>query len=214
MKAAPPVFLPATDYRLPSTCFSGVDGGAGVVGAELVAVALGEHVDEFVVEVVVAARHFGADALVVHLARAVDVLAQALVEVGGVAPLAHLHLVVELNLGDEQAREAARLVVVALLLLRDLDGEVHVHRAVAARAAQRRAGLSGGLGLGRRRRERLGVRELGLAAGGGRVLRRRRERRLRRRGERRLGRRLGRRLRPERGLGLALRLGRDGLRLE
>src|SRR5215207_2767132 len=211
MKAAPPVFLPATDYRLPSTCFSGVDGGAGVVGAELVAVALGEHVDEFVVEVVVAARNLRPDALVVHLARAVDVFAQALVEVGGVAPLAHLHLVVELDLGDEQAREAARLVVVALLLLRDLDGEVHVHRAVAARAAQRRDGL---LGLGGRRRERLGVRELGLPAGGGRVLRRRRERRLGRRGERRLGRRLGRRLRPVRGLGLALRLGRCGLGLE
>src|SRR5215204_6460725 len=116
MKAAPPVFLLTTDYCLLSTCSSGVDGGAGVVGAEPVAVALGEHVDELVVEVVVAARHLGADALVVHLARAVDVLAQALVEVGGVAPLAHLLLVVELNLGDEQAREAARLVVVALLL--------------------------------------------------------------------------------------------------
>src|SRR5829696_2195761 len=193
MKAAPPLPFP-TVYL-----FSGVDGGAGVVGAELVAVALGEHVDEFVVEVVVAARHFGADALVIHLARAVDVLAQALVEVGGVAPLAHLHLVVELDLGDEQAREAARLVVVALLLLRDLDGEVHVHRAVAARAAQRRDGLRGrlGLGRGRRRRERLGVRGLGLATEGGRVLRGRRERRLGRRGERRLG----RRLRTERGLG-------------
>src|SRR3712207_4210256 len=124
MKAAPPVFLLTTVYWLLSTFSSCVDGGAGVVGAELGAVALREHVDEFVVEVVVAARDLRADALVIHLARAVDVFAQAVVEVRGVAPLAHLLLVVELDLGDEQAREAARLVVVALLLVRDLDGEV------------------------------------------------------------------------------------------
>src|SRR2546429_29786 len=83
------------------------DGRAGVVRAELGGVALGEHVDELVVEVVVAARHFGAHALVVHLARAVYVLAQTFVEVCRVAPVVNLLLVVELYLAYDPARAAA-----------------------------------------------------------------------------------------------------------
>src|SRR5437763_14819247 len=85
------------------------DGRAGVVRAERCGVALGEHVDEFVVEVVVAARHFGAHALVVHLARAVYVLAQTFVEVCRVATVAHLLLVVAIYLADEPAGTAASL---------------------------------------------------------------------------------------------------------
>src|SRR5436305_12230593 len=92
------------------------DGRAGVVRAELCGVALGEHVDEFVVEVVVAARHFRSHTLVVHLARAVYVVAQTLVDVCGVATVANLLLVVEFYLADEQPREAPSLVVVALVL--------------------------------------------------------------------------------------------------
>src|SRR5690349_24706517 len=55
--------------------------------------------------------HVGRDALVVHLPAPVDVLAQALVEVAALPALEHRALVVELDLGDEQPREAARLLV-------------------------------------------------------------------------------------------------------
>src|ERR1043166_9700450 len=99
-------------------------------------------------EVVVAVRDFGPDALVIHLARAVYVFAQAVVEVSGVAPVANLLLVVELDLADKEAGEAPRLVVEALVIFRDLDGEVHVHQA-AARLAERRDGRRVGRGLRR-----------------------------------------------------------------
>src|SRR5256714_1001264 len=154
------------------------DGRAGVVRAELGGVAFGEHVDEFVVEVVVAARHFGAHALVVHLARAVYVLAQTFVEVCGVATVANLLLVVELYLADEQAGEAPSLVVVALVLFGDLDGEVHVHRAVAARLAEwrdrrrgRRRRFDGGRRLDLRRDRHGRERRLSLRREGVRGLR-------------------------------------------
>src|SRR5262249_39737153 len=69
-----------------------------------------------VVEVIRLLPHVVRNALVVHLAAAVDVLLQPLVEILVLAPLLNLPLVVQLDLGDEQACESPRLVVLFPLL--------------------------------------------------------------------------------------------------
>src|SRR5215213_6114020 len=94
---------------------------------------------------VVEARGDGwGDALVVHLARAVYVLTQPLVDVAFEAALADFLLVVELDLRNEQAGEAARVVVLlSLLVAADFDGQLGgVGRAPAA--GRRRGGLRRG----------------------------------------------------------------------
>src|SRR5262245_38841975 len=80
-------------------------------------VAAGEDVDHLLLEVIHLVAHLGVDALLVHLPRAVDVLLQARVDVALAAALLDLLLVVELDLGDEEAGEAPRLLVEARVLL-------------------------------------------------------------------------------------------------
>src|SRR5215211_389339 len=98
---------------------------ARIVAAEFRRVALGERVDDLVMKVVVARRHGLGDALVVHLARAVYVLAQSVIDVAFETALPHLLLVVEFDLRDQQASEAARVVVLlSLFVAADFDGQI------------------------------------------------------------------------------------------
>src|SRR5436190_1317101 len=78
-------------------------GGVFRLAAEEAGVALGEGVDQLVVEVVRALRDLGVDALVVHLLRALDVFLEAGEDVAVLPPLDDLGLVVELDLRDQQA---------------------------------------------------------------------------------------------------------------
>ena len=82
---------------------------------EHVGVAIGEDPDQFVLEVVLIRADLGGDPLVEHLAAAVDVLPQTVVDVFGLAAALDLLLVVELDLGYQQAGEAARLFPVRLV---------------------------------------------------------------------------------------------------
>src|SRR6185436_4156143 len=80
-------------------------------------VAAGEDVHHLLLEVIHLVAHLGVDAFLVHLPRAVDVFLQARVDVALPAPLLDLLLVVELDLGDQQARQPARLLVQRRALL-------------------------------------------------------------------------------------------------
>ena len=134
-------------------CLRG-DLRAGIFAAEFVGVAFGERVDEFVMEVVVARGHTRVGALVVHLARAINLFAQTFVEVAVLAPVAHLLLVVEFDLGDEQAGKATRVVVVAALVVADLDRQFDLLPVATCSAKRRRGRLACGRGCGRARRRR------------------------------------------------------------
>src|SRR5205085_10971964 len=105
-------------------------------------------------EVVVARGNARVGALVVHLARAINLFAQTLVDVAVLASVAHLLLVVEFDLGAEQAGQAARVVVEAALVVADFDGQFDL-LPVAPRSAERCGGrLACGRGCGRTRRWR------------------------------------------------------------
>src|SRR3954451_24377339 len=80
-------------------------------GAERAGVAAREDVHHLLLEVVDLVAHAWVDALLVHLARAVDVVLQARVDVELAAALLALLFVVELDLGDQQSGEAPRLLV-------------------------------------------------------------------------------------------------------
>src|SRR5918912_684288 len=94
-------------------------------------------------KVVVAGGDRGRDSLVVHLARAVYVFAQSLVDVALRAALFHLLLVVELDLGDQQAREAVRVVMQPTLFVTHVNGQFRIGAAVASRYAERSGKLGG-----------------------------------------------------------------------
>src|SRR3954466_13125349 len=85
------------------------DGRSGTAGAELRRLALRERADELVVEVVELLGDGRGDAFVVHLAAAVDVVLEPLVEVEVLPALGDGLFVVELDLGDEEPSEAARV---------------------------------------------------------------------------------------------------------
>src|SRR6266571_1584298 len=68
-------------------------------------------------KVVVLCRYQCLDAFVVHLARAIDVFAQSLVEVAVRSALSNSLLVVEFDFGDQQPSEPARIVMLATLLI-------------------------------------------------------------------------------------------------
>ena len=99
---------PYENYTRTSLC---VDRCAGIIRAEFGFVALGKGVDQFAVEVVVTSRDFRFHALVIHLARAVDVLTQAIVQVVFRAAFSNLLLVVQLDLGYQQPRKPPRVIV-------------------------------------------------------------------------------------------------------
>src|ERR1041384_3679004 len=150
----PPFSLSETaDCRLLS---SRCDLRAGIFAAEFVGVAFGERADEFVMEIIVARGDARVGAVVVHLARAINLFAQTCVEVAVFAPVAHLLFIVEFDLGDEQAGKAARVVVKTALVVVDFDGQFDL-LPVTARSAERRGGrlaCGGGRGRGAWRRER------------------------------------------------------------
>src|SRR5437016_5481211 len=79
--------------------------GAQLLKAERSGVAVREDAHELVVKVVRRLPDVLTDALVVHLAAAVDVFLQPLVEILVLAALIDLRLVVELDLGDEEPCE-------------------------------------------------------------------------------------------------------------
>src|SRR5438270_265917 len=84
-------------------------------------------------------------ALVVHLARAVYVFAQALVNVSLLTTSFDLIFVVEFYLGDEKTCEASRVVVqTALVVAVDFNGKFHSvgSPAIATRPAERRGELT------------------------------------------------------------------------
>src|SRR5262249_12001870 len=80
--------------------------------------AIGEDLDQLLVEEVGSGSNVLRNPLVVHLTAAIDVVAQALVEVPVLAALEDRALVVELDLRDEQPRETPRLIA-ALVARRD-----------------------------------------------------------------------------------------------
>src|SRR2546421_12136711 len=97
-------------------------------------------------KVVVARGDGRCDALLVHLARAIYVFAQTRVEVSFGASLFDLLFVVELDLGDEQTGEAARVVVqTPLVIARDFDRKIGgiCPSAITSRAAERSDVLTG-----------------------------------------------------------------------
>src|SRR6476469_7275236 len=65
--------------------------------AKLGLVALSKRIHHFVVEVVIALRHFRPDALVIHFAGAVNVLPETLIEITLGTTLRHLLLVIEFD---------------------------------------------------------------------------------------------------------------------
>src|SRR5437764_3586085 len=112
---------------------------AGIACAEFGRVAFGERVDEFLMKVVEARGDGRRDALLVHLARTIYVFAQTFVEVSIGASLFDLLFIVEFDFGDEQACEAARVVVqTPLVIALDFDGQLRrVSRAaITSRAAE------------------------------------------------------------------------------
>src|SRR5688572_31572620 len=78
-------------------------------------VAARQDADQRLVEVVGGVADALVDPLLVHLAGAIDVLSQPLVEVAAAPAVFHLLLVVELDLADQQPREPARLLVQPLV---------------------------------------------------------------------------------------------------
>src|SRR5688572_30278183 len=92
-------------------------------------------------EIVVTSSDRRRDPLVVHLTRAIDVFAKSIVNVALITALADLLFVIKLDLGNQQTREAARVVMQTALFIVDLNRQIGVGRAVAARASQRRAVL-------------------------------------------------------------------------
>src|SRR5579862_4328708 len=87
-------------------------GGSGPGRSESQGVgpAIGQDLDELFVEEVAVGAHVARDPLLVHLPTPVDVVPETLVEVSVLAALEHRALVVQLDLRDEQAREAAGLL--------------------------------------------------------------------------------------------------------
>src|SRR5262249_28665698 len=75
-----------------------------------VGTAIRQDLDQLLVEVVAVRTDVARNALLVHLAAAVDVVPKPLIEVAVLASLEHRALVVELDLGTEEAREPARLL--------------------------------------------------------------------------------------------------------
>ncbi len=92
----------------------GVQGIRSAHGSERLGAPVREDPHELVLEEVVLAADVLRRALVVDLPAAFDVVLEALVEIARGAPLVDLLLVVELDLRDEESREAARVVERAL----------------------------------------------------------------------------------------------------
>ena len=120
-------------------------------------ITLGERADQLVMEIVELGSDRRLHAFIIHLARAVDGLAQALVKVVSLAAFLDLLLVVKLDLGNQQPRKPAGVVVQAALVLGNLDRKIDI--AVAE------AGLDGlgGNGFDDRLRRRLRCINLGIA---------------------------------------------------
>ena len=91
-------------------------GGRAYVGPRAAGSPPGEDPHQLVLEVVARVAHRPGNAVVVHLAAALDVLLEPLVDVPGLAPLGDLRLVVELDLAHHQAREALGVLVGLLVL--------------------------------------------------------------------------------------------------
>src|SRR5205085_6819494 len=77
-------------------------------------------------------------ALVIHLPRTINVIAQTIVEVGVSSAFLNFVLVVEFDLRYQQSRKATRVIVQTTLLFTDFDGQLGLAHAIAARASQRR----------------------------------------------------------------------------
>src|SRR5204863_2223193 len=97
------------------------DCGAGITHSQLGRVALSQGVYQLLMEVVVTGGHRRRYALVVHLPRAINVLAQAFVNVSLTATFLNFRFVVELDLRNKQASEAPRIVVQASFFFTDFD---------------------------------------------------------------------------------------------
>src|SRR5437867_1033333 len=78
---------------------------------ELRRIALTERMHQLIIEVIELGRNYGRDSFFVHLAAAVDVVLQALVEVIAATTLGDLRFVVKLDLRNQEPGKAAGVVV-------------------------------------------------------------------------------------------------------
>src|SRR5205807_7407725 len=92
-------------------------------------------------EVIVAGGDGRCNPLVVHLAGAVDVFAQAIIKIAIVAALSPFRFAVEFDFRNQQTGEAARIVVQSTLFFANFDREFRLGDAIAPRASQWRGTL-------------------------------------------------------------------------
>src|SRR5260221_2118750 len=88
------------------------------------------------------------NALVIHLPRTVNVIAQTVVEVGVASPFLNLVLVVEFDFRNQQAREPTRVIVQTTLFFTDFDRQLGLADTIASRAAERSRVAGNKCGLG------------------------------------------------------------------
>src|SRR5689334_21007015 len=112
---------------------------AGITCAEFGNVAFRQRVHELTVEVVVTRSDFRSHALIIHLARTINVFAQPVVKIVFDSSLGDFLLVVQLDLRDQQSREAARVLVQAALFV---TGNFHRQFRVLTKTSSRRRSRS------------------------------------------------------------------------
>ena len=74
-------------------------------------VTFGQRVNQFIVKVIILRGHRGWHALLVHLAAAINVFFQALIQIVAAASVGDFGFVVKLDLRNEQPGETARVIV-------------------------------------------------------------------------------------------------------
>ena len=114
------------------------DSGAGIARAQSGRIAFGESVHQLLMEVIMTGGDRWRYPLVIHLPRTIDVFAQAIIDVALAAAFLNLRFVVELDLRNEQASEAPRVVVQTAFFFTDFDRQIGLGNSIAPGATQRR----------------------------------------------------------------------------
>src|SRR2546421_10409093 len=119
------------------------DHCAGVIGPEFRWITFRQSVHQLLMKVVVAGGYGWGDAFVIHLPGAIDVVAQVVIDVALRSAIPNLLLVVELDLGNQQARKAARIIVKPPFIFVYFDRQICVRTSPSSRRAKRSSILSG-----------------------------------------------------------------------
>ena len=125
--------------------------GPGITFPEFCRIAFSQGVHQLLMKIVVPGSDRRGHSFFIHLARAIDVISQPIINITAAAAFFYFKLIIEFDFRNQQTSKSSGIVVPAPLFFTNLDRQFRFGHAISARASQRRRVLLGKAGRGRSR---------------------------------------------------------------